>query len=365
MAWSRWSDEERDEHRAAQLAAAQEVLAAEVAALVSGEDWAAYLSVQARLHDYSSNNVLLIHAQHARAFAEGRVAAAEPSMVAGYATWKALGRTVVRGQHGYLVLAPLNATRRVALGPDGSQRRLGPGERPAPGEQVDLQRVVRGFRAETVFDVSQTDGPAIPEPPRPVLLAGQAPDGLGQAVANLVRARGYSVGTVVGAAELGGANGITDFAARRVLVRSDMDDAAMVKTLVHEAAHVVLHEQPPGRDLPRALKEVEAESVAFVVAAMHGMDSGGYSFPYVATWAGTDAAAAVAATQARVARAAREVIAARPAHRRRAAPCRWTRPRPVGRYRQGLAARCRRRSTGAPWRSRSPGAVNRAVGPWL
>jgi hypothetical protein len=61
------------------------------------------------------------------------------------------------------------------------------------------------------------------------------------------------------------------------------------------------------------LKEVEAESVAFIVAAVHGMDSGGYSFPYVASWAGADAAAAVAATQGRVARAAREVIAGSPA----------------------------------------------------
>ncbi len=176
MAWSRWSDEEREEHRAAQLAAAQDLLAAEVSRLVSGDDWAAYLSVQARMHDYSANNVLLINAQHAPAFAEGRVAAPEPSRVAGYATWKALRRAVVRGQHGYLVLAPVNAARRVALGPEGS-RRLGPGERPGPGEQVSVERVVRGFRTETVFDVSQTEGAPLPEPGRPVLLAGQAPPG--------------------------------------------------------------------------------------------------------------------------------------------------------------------------------------------
>jgi len=313
MAWSRWSDEEREEHRAAQLASAQEVLAAEVSRLVTGGDWAAYLSVQARMHDYSANNVLLIHAQHARAFAEGRVAAPEPSQVAGYATWKALGRPVVRGQHGYLVLAPLKGARRVAVGPEGAERRLGPGEQPGPGEQLRVERRVRGFRAETVFDVSQTEGAALPEPARPVLLGGQAPAGLGQAVADFVRARGYRVGTVAGANELGGANGTTDFVSHQVLVRADMDDAAMVKTLVHEAAHVILHEGPPGRHLPRALREVEAESVAFVVAAVHGMPTGEYSFPYVASWAGAAAIEAVAATQGRVARAAKEIIAASPA----------------------------------------------------
>jgi hypothetical protein len=97
------------------------------------------------------------------------------------------------------------------------------------------------------------------------------------------------------------------------VVRADMDDAAMVKTLIHEAAHVLLHESPPGRYLPRPTKEVEAESVAYVVAAVHGMPTDGYSFPYVAAWAGEDADKAIRETQARVARAAKAIIAVSPA----------------------------------------------------
>jgi hypothetical protein len=92
-----------------------------------------------------------------------------------------------------------------------------------------------------------------------------------------------------------------------------MDDAAMVKTLIHEAAHVLLHAGPPGQFLPRPLKEVEAESVAYVVASTHGMATGDYSFPYVAAWAGADGARAIQATQARVATAARLIIEASPA----------------------------------------------------
>ena len=65
--------------------------------------------------------------------------------------------------------------------------------------------------------------------------------------------------------------------------------------------------------LPRPSKEVEAESVAFVVASAHGMSTGDYSFPYVASWAGEDGAKAVQATQLRVARAARQIIEASPA----------------------------------------------------
>lgn len=42
---------------------ALEVLATEVAKLQSGQDWQRYLALQAALHAYSPNNVLLIAAQ--------------------------------------------------------------------------------------------------------------------------------------------------------------------------------------------------------------------------------------------------------------------------------------------------------------
>jgi hypothetical protein len=67
--------------------------------------------------------------------------------------------------------------------------------------------------------------------------------------------------------------------------------------------------------LPRSRKEVEAESVAFVVAAAHGMPTDGYSFPYVAAWSSQAAEPAreVAATQARVVHASKAILAASPA----------------------------------------------------
>ena len=47
------------------------------------------------------------------------------------------------------------------------------------------------------------------------------------------------------------------------------------------------------KDLPtyatcRGRCEVEAESVAYFVAAAHGLDASGYTFAYVAGWAGGD-----------------------------------------------------------------------------
>ena len=68
----------------------------------------------------------------------------------------------------------------------------------------------------------------------PQLLRGRAPEGLWDGLADQIIARGYELRLVSDAAHIGGANGLTDFITREVSVRSDMDDAAQVKTLAHE-----------------------------------------------------------------------------------------------------------------------------------
>jgi hypothetical protein len=307
------SREEHAKRVAEKVEAAQAVLAAEITSLVTGDDWRGYLDLAARLHSYSPNNVMLVHCQHAQAYREGRVSAPEPTLIAGFGTWKALGRAVERGQHGYMVLAPIRYTQRQAVGADGEARSLRPDETARADEVETARHVLRGFRIEHVFDASQTTGQPLPVPPHPTLIEGEAPPGLGVAVMGLIESRGFTVDVVADAAAINGANGQTNWGSKTVVVRSDMDDAAMVKTLIHEAAHVLLHENPPGFFLPRPLKEVEAESVAYVVAQVHGMSTDGYSFPYVAGWAGENAARAVAATQARVHQAATSIIAVSPA----------------------------------------------------
>tara|TARA_R100001015_G_C4505133_1_gene78493 strand:- start:150 stop:644 length:495 start_codon:yes stop_codon:yes gene_type:complete len=85
---------------------------------------------------------------------------------------------------------------------------------------------------------------------------------------------------------ISGANGMTDYEARTVAVRENMDPAAQVKTLAHELAHVVMHD-PNDEEARqhRGIREVEAESVALMIGAAHGMDTTGYTIPYVSTWA--------------------------------------------------------------------------------
>jgi hypothetical protein len=60
---------------------------------------------------------------------------------------------------------------------------------------------------------------------------------------------------------------------------------AFVRTdaLIHELGHALLHSD----ELPasKEVAEVEVESVAYIVCDAIGLDSGDYSFAYVARWA--------------------------------------------------------------------------------
>jgi hypothetical protein len=147
--------------------------------------------------------------------------------------------------------------------------------------------MLRGFRVAHVFDISQTDGPALPDV-LPNLLEGAAPLGVWADLLDQVEAAGFTF-NYTDHASLGPANGLTHFAERTVVVRDDLPDAQRVKTLAHELAHVRLHDPADPStptDLTRARAEVEAESVAHVVCAAHGLATDAYTVPYVAGWAG-------------------------------------------------------------------------------
>jgi antirestriction protein ArdC len=275
--------------REAKLEALQQTLTESVAALVTGEDWKRALEFAAKFRSRSFNNTMLIYVQHYGAFQEGRVPEPMPTYVAGFKQWLSLNRHVTKGQSGYAILAPVTArfASSTPANPD-SWRRLGRGEKPAFGEAVRSKLI--GLKPAHVWDISQTDGEPIPETPRPTLLQGQAPEGLWDGLADQITAHGFELRLVSNAAAIGGANGLTDYMTREVSLRMDMDDAAQVKTLAHELGHVMLH--GPGRDdltpdaaMHRGIAEVEAESVALMVGAAHGLDTSSYTVPYVSSWA--------------------------------------------------------------------------------
>lgn len=255
------------EKRQADLDSAWERLAASVQSMRESGGWQAWLAMAAKLPNYSLNNQLLILAQRPDA-----------TMVAGFGAWKELNRAVMKGERGLRILAP--STRKVdVLDPTGAPVRS------ADGTPERRDRLV-GFRVVSVFDVSQTDGEPIPEGPKVALLDGEAPPGLWDALVDQVNAAGFTVHRVPNAADLSGANGVTDFTSRTVTVRADVSAAQAVKTLGHELAHVMLHEPTPDSRIIRCRgeAEVEAESVAFIVASHAALDTSDYSFGYVASW---------------------------------------------------------------------------------
>ncbi|MGA8207579.1 MAG: ImmA/IrrE family metallo-endopeptidase [Candidatus Dormiibacterota bacterium] len=106
----------------------------------------------------------------------------------------------------------------------------------------------------------------------------------------------------------GGRNGDCSHALRRIRVRSDLPPAHQIKTLAHELAHALLH--GPDFQGSRALAELEAESVAYVVCQELGVDSSEYSFGYVATWSGggPEAARLISATGGRILKGSSAVL---------------------------------------------------------
>lgn len=282
--WTQADAEAAAAARDAKLEEAHKRLATAVDAMASGDGYRRAIEFAARFRTRSFNNTLLIMLQHAEAYRAGRVPSPEPAFVAGYQQWQHLGRQVMKGQSGYVILAPVTAKFATENPAGGPWRLLARGERPGPGEVV--RERLKGTKPVYVWDVTQTEGDPIPQQPMPQLLRGEAPEGLWDGLAAQVVGEGYALLRAPTAGAVAGANGLTDYGAKTVTVRGDMDEAAQVKTLAHELGHVRLH-SPEAADARahRGIVEVEAEAVALMIGAAHGLDTSDYSVPYVTSWA--------------------------------------------------------------------------------
>ena len=74
-----------------------------------------------------------------------------------------------------------------------------------------------------------------------------------------------------------------------IVIRMGMSQAQTIKTLVHEIAHAKLHalsEKDWQEDdaVNEALREIQAESVAYVVCRRMGIYTFSFSFPYMEQW---------------------------------------------------------------------------------
>ncbi len=229
-----------------------------------------YLSVMARFHRYSFGNVMLIFAQRPDA-----------TRVAGFHTWKKLGRSVRKGEKGLLIIAPMTLRKK-----------------DHDDQPDDKDAVIVRFRGVHVFDISQTDGEPLPEFERATGDPGDAADRL----RDFASSRAIAVETAV---HLGGADGVS--MGGQIVLRLGLSPAEECSVLAHELAHELLHR---GEDRPasKTVRELEAEAVAFIVGQAVGLSNRHACADYIRLYDG-DAGALVASLD-RIQKAAAELIGA-------------------------------------------------------
>ena len=189
----------------------------------SSDEMLQYLDCCAKFHTYSPNNIWLI-----------LLARPDASYVAGFHKWKSMGRWVRKGERGIPIFAPL-----IHNGIDENDK-----------EQCSLF----GFKIVHVFDVQQTDGE--PLPPQPDWKSPAKSEELNLRLIEYAKSQGISV-------TFKDLNGEVQGVSKGGVI--EIDHSAGTKTFIHELAHELLHQGGSGLQ-SRALRELEAESVAYVVA---------------------------------------------------------------------------------------------------
>ena len=245
--------------------------------LFESDRYAAYLSAMSKFHSYSANNLLLILLQCPHA-----------TQVAGYNTWKNdFGRNVRKNERGIKIFAPCpykTFVEQDKLDPNTKRPILDSGG--APVREIVLVKR-QSFRLVTVFDVSQTEGKELPR------LGVEELSGAVEHYQVLAEALEHASPVPIHYEPPANPNakGCYSHLERRVYVRPGMSEAQTFKTMLHEVSHAKLHALPvengvvtglPEQD--RRTREIEAESVAYVVCQHFGVDTSDYSFGYVAGW---------------------------------------------------------------------------------
>ena len=240
--------------------------------LYASDSYAQYITAMAKFHHYSFGNALLILFQCPHA-----------TNVAGYGTWELLGRHVKYGEKGIMILAPCNfraSLEREKIDPLTGQALLGPDGNPLT-EKVKISP--NRFKIAHVFDLSQTEGRELPQ-----IGVSELTGDVSDYTGIYDRLTAISPLPVVQEDFQRTAKGYTSFMENRIVVKPGMSQVQTIKTLVHEIAHAKLHRPDDILAIPapgeKRQKEVEAESIAYVVCQHFGIDTSDYSLAYVAGW---------------------------------------------------------------------------------
>ncbi|WP_141505097.1 ArdC family protein [Paenibacillus luteus] len=241
------------------LQAAMQQLEDGIRSLTNSESWTSYLKFHSTFHQYSFNNRVMIWLQMPNA-----------SLIAGFGAWKKIGRFVKKGEKGLVIFAPNTITKMVE-------------EKQENGEVTQKpKRIITGYHLISVFDVSQTDGKALSAPDVVRKLEGET-----DLYDQLLSSCPFPVEEKE---SCDGANGRIYRDSGKIEILQSNSGMQKAKTLIHEWAHGILHIGPGALEVQRHVRELEAESTAFIVCHALGIDSSHYSFGYLAGWGNGESA---------------------------------------------------------------------------
>lgn len=230
-----------------------------------------YLNTMSKFHNYSINNTLLIARQNPDA-----------TLVAGFKSWeKNFGRHVKKGEKGIKILAPSPYKKKVLVelvDPVSREIMLDINGNPVK-EETEVN--MTAYRIVSVFDVNQTEGKPLPQ-----IGVAELTDNVDE-YELFVEALKQSTSVPISFENISGAaKGYYNPVTASIAVKAGMPESQTVKTMIHEIAHSILHNDilDEAEKKDRQTKEVEAESVAYTVCQHFGIDTSDYSFGYIAGW---------------------------------------------------------------------------------
>ncbi|WP_285123152.1 PBECR4 domain-containing protein [Lactococcus petauri] len=216
-----------------------------------------YLDAVSKFHRYSSKNIRLLLSQNQNI-----------SMVASYKDWnEKFERQVSKGSKSLKVYVP----KIQKLKDDEGKVKLDPNGK-------EMTRTY--FQLGSVFDVSQTTGKEIPKPV--YQLEGEVKN-----YSNIYAALTKTTKAEIGFTDIStGAHGFYQPDSDIIRIQKGMKQEQTIKTVIHEIAHSNLHnlEARKKHEYTKEEKELQAESVAYVVSNHLGIDTSSYSFGYLANW---------------------------------------------------------------------------------
>ena len=237
---------------------------------LDSEQFKSFLDTMSKFHNYSLNNIHLLKMQNPNV-----------SQVASFNKWKTdFDRTVKKGSKALKIWVPYQVKTKISA----NQNELS--FSPSENEMEEKEVTVTRFKLGNVFDVSQTEGKELPKAINE--LTGDVKD-----YEDLYRAaKAVSTDNQVPISfeeiKRESTNGYYSPDENRIVISKGLKGQEQIlKTIFHEMAHADLHRGTSAQygDDQYRKQELQAESVAYVVANHFGFDTSSYSFGYLAIWA--------------------------------------------------------------------------------